>query len=165
MQASQCSQYEWWSCRWLSAAAIRKVGERRRRHTERDALKKKPNKKQQKKKQKRAHMAFGVCGMVFNPQCQVKEQVPNCGAEVHQLTNFGWACVGEDAQSLRLCEVGLPVSFYFKPTDELFFFFFASLKEQTRKQFFFTLMKLHTHWCWIGSQSLKIFQHYFFFCK
>lgn len=67
----------------MSAEAIRKVGERRRRHTERDALKNTP------KKQKRAHMAFGVCGMMFNLQCQVKEQVANCGAEVHQLTNVG----------------------------------------------------------------------------
>lgn len=159
MQAFQCSQYEWWSCGWLSAAAIRKVGERIRRHTERDALKKK---KQTTKK--RVHMAFGVCGMMFNPQCQVKEQVPNFAAEVHPLTNVGWAWVGEDAQSLRLCEVGLPVSFYFKPTGDLFFFF-ARLSQSANKEavffFFAFIMRLPTQWCWIGSQSLNISTFFF----
>lgn len=122
-------------------------------------------KKTHTKNQKRVRMAFGVCGMMSNPQCQVKEQVPNFAAEVHQLTNVGWACVGEDAQSLRLCEVGLPVSFYFKPTGDLFFFF-ARLSQSANKEavFFFKtfIRKMHTHWCWIGAQSLNIST--FFFC-
>lgn len=160
VQAFQRSQYEWWSCRWLSAAAIRKVGERIRRHTERNALKKTP------KKQKRAHMAFGVWGLMFNPQCQVKEQVPNFAAEVHQLTNVGWACVGEDAQSLRLCEVGLPVSFYFKPTGDLFLP--GCLKVQTRKQYFFFIFYFYyeiAHSLMSNWLTILIYFNIFFFLQ
>lgn len=67
--------------------------------------------------------------------------------------------MGEDAQSLRLCEVGLPLSFYFKPTGELFF----RLSQSANKEAVFFLL-----WCnctltdvELAHNPYKYFSHFF----